>query len=73
MYERNERDALFQRIENLKVENHEQQKKTLQVCLENERLRSEVARLRLTEEERESVQRAAAFLTNLADRHGGGE
>jgi len=36
-------------------------------------LRSEVERLRLTEEERESVQRAAAFLTKLAERHGGGE
>ena len=36
-------------------------------------LRSEVERLRLSEEERESVQRTAAFLTKLAARHGGGE
>ena len=36
-------------------------------------LKAEVERLRMCEEERESVQRAAAFLTKLADRLGGGE
>ena len=40
---------------------------------EIKRLRSVVERLRLTVEERESVQRAAAFLTKLAERQGGGE
>lgn len=54
----------------------------LGACLdeENNELRQQVAtltaqveRLRLTEDERESVQRAAAFLTKLADRLGGGE
>jgi len=42
MCERNARDALLKKIENLRAENHEQQEKILQGCLENERLRSEV-------------------------------
>jgi uncharacterized protein (DUF3084 family) len=46
MCQRNQRDALLKSIENLKAENHEQQEKILQACLENERLRSEVERLR---------------------------
>jgi len=44
MRERNARDALLKKIELLKEENHEQQEKILQACLENERLRSEVER-----------------------------
>ena len=46
MCERNARDALLRQIESLKAENHEQKGKIMQACLENERLRSEVERLR---------------------------
>jgi len=62
MCERNARDALLKKIELLKAENHEQQDRLLQTCLENERLRSEVERLRedlfrsqLTLKERKAV------------------
>ena len=52
---RNERDALLKRIEKLKAEHHEQQEKILQACLENERLRSEVERLRLEPSVQEEI------------------
>jgi hypothetical protein len=55
MCQRNQREALRKSIENLKAENHEQQKKILQACLENERLRSEVERLRLRPEEMDAL------------------
>jgi len=49
MGERNARDALLRQIESLKAQNHEKQETLLQACLENERLRSEVERLRKSE------------------------
>jgi hypothetical protein len=77
MCERNARDALLERIENLRAENHEQQKKILQACLENERLRSEVERMRLLPKEVRFLLGIKNFdghlVNDLLKRQGGGE